>query len=358
MRIPSLLEGCTDWHVVTDLKYNFMECFRLLLDRPSCMNRASVFELHKRFKESRKSVGDDERCGRSKEVRTPELIGQIENCMDKDRRVSIETIIAQFDVSVGTIHKIIREELKMRKICVKFVPMVLREDQKEKRCHDCREMIELINSDPAVLDVLVTCEESWIYCYDPETKRQSSQWKHVGSPRPKKVGQSKSTHKLLMVPFFFFFFYCTGMIYMHWVPTGQTVTKEYYVEVLREFRKRFRRERPALFKSGQWHFQQDNAPIHNSILIIDYLSKVGMKTVPQSPYSRDLAPSDFCLFPKFTGCCYESIGEMKEAVTKVIDTLILEDSMGPSRSCWNGISSLQPEEMTSKESRVSCVYYQ
>ena len=45
--------------------------------RPSCMNRASVFEWHKRFKEGRESLRDDERCGRSKEVRTPELIGQM-----------------------------------------------------------------------------------------------------------------------------------------------------------------------------------------------------------------------------------------------------------------------------------------
>ena len=44
--------------------------------RPSCMNRASVFEWHERFKESREPVGDYERCGRSKEVNTPELIGQ------------------------------------------------------------------------------------------------------------------------------------------------------------------------------------------------------------------------------------------------------------------------------------------
>ena len=44
--------------------------------RPSCMNRASVFEWHNRFKEGRQSVRDDERCGRSKEVRPPELIDQ------------------------------------------------------------------------------------------------------------------------------------------------------------------------------------------------------------------------------------------------------------------------------------------
>ena len=65
--------------------------------------------------------------------------------MDKDRGVSIETISAQFDVSVGTVHTIIREELKMRKIYANFVPSVLREDQKERHCHDSREMVELIN---------------------------------------------------------------------------------------------------------------------------------------------------------------------------------------------------------------------
>ena len=56
--------------------------------RPSYMNRASVFEWHKRFKEDRESVRDDKRRGRSKEVRTPELIGQIKNFMDKDRSLA------------------------------------------------------------------------------------------------------------------------------------------------------------------------------------------------------------------------------------------------------------------------------
>ena len=147
--------------------------------------------------------------------------------------------------------------------------------QKGRRCHDSRKMVELVNSDPAVLAALVTCDKSWIYWYDPETKRKSSQRNNAGFSRPKKARQRKSTHKLLMIPFFDI----TGMIYMHWVPTGQTVNKEYYVEVLREFRKRFRRKRPALFKSDQWHFHQDNAPVHNSILVTDYLSKMGIKTL-------------------------------------------------------------------------------
>ena len=116
---------------------------------------------------------------------------------------------------------------------------------------------------------------------------------------------------------------------MHWVPTGQTVNKEYYVEVLREFRKRFRPKRPVPFKSGQWHFHQDNAPVHNSILVTDYLTKMSIKTVPHLLYSQDLAPCDFCLFPKLKGGYrYEKIEEIKEAVTKVIDTLTQEDFHG------------------------------
>ena len=55
---------------------------------------------------------------------------------------------------------------------------------------------------------------------------------------------------------------------------------------------------------------------------------MGINTVPQPPYSPEIAPCDFCLFPKLRGCRYETIEEMKEAVTKVIDTLTQEDFDG------------------------------
>ena len=100
----------------------------------------------------------------------------------------------------------------------------------------------------------------------------------------------------------------------HWTDSQQGILCLHF----REFSKRFRRKMPALFKSGQWHFHQDNAPVHNSILV----------TVPQPPYNLDLAPCDFWLFPNLTGCHYETIEEMKEAVKKVIDTLTQEDFHG------------------------------
>ena len=72
----------------------------------------------------------------------------------------------------------------------------------------------------------------------------------------------------------------------------------YYVEVLREFKKRFRRKRPALFKSGQWNFHQDNAPFNNSSLSQTIWSRFSSRQFFSLSISRDLAPCDFCLFPK------------------------------------------------------------
>ena len=102
---------------------------------------------------------------------------------------------------------------------------------------------------------------------------------------------------------------------MHWVPTGQTVNKEDYVVILMEFRKRFRRKWSALFKSGLSYFQLDNTPVHNSIFVTDFLTNMGNKTVRHTPYSPDLAPCEFWLFPKLRGCRYETTEEFKEALT-------------------------------------------
>ena len=79
-----------------------------------------------------------------------------------------------------------------------------------------------------------------------------------------------------------------------------------------------------------WGFKgvQEEIPLEEAILVTHYLVKMCIKTVPQPPYSAELAPCDFCFFPKLRGCRYETIEEMKEAVTKVIDTLTQEDFHG------------------------------
>ena len=85
-------------------------------------------------------------------------------------------------------------------------------------------------------------------------------------------------------------------------------------------------------------------------LVIDYFTKMGIKTAPHPPYSSDLAPCDFCLFPKLRDCRHETNEEMKEAVTKVTQ----EDFHGALPKLLERYNN----EITSKGTRGSCVYYQ
>ena len=86
---------------------------------------------------------------------------------------------------------------------------------------------------------------------------------------------------------------------------------------------------------------------------------MSIKTVLQPPYIPDVAPCDFWLFPKLRGCRYERIDELKEAVTKVIDTLNQEEFLRAFQKLLERYTgALQPEEITSKGIRISCVYYQ
>ena len=86
---------------------------------------------------------------------------------------------------------------------------------------------------------------------------------------------------------------------------------------------------------------------------------MGIKTVPHHPYSPDLAPCDFLLFRKLRGCRYETIEEMKEAVTKVINTLTQEEFHGAFQKLLERYNRcIAAGEITSKGTWVSCVYYQ
>ena len=87
-------------------------------------------------------------------------------------------------------------------------------------------------------------------------------------------------------------------------------------------------EEASTLQIGSVAFPAGQFTGHNYIFFTEYLTKMGINTVPQPPYSPDLAPCDFWLFFKLRGCRYETNEEMKEAVTKVIDTLTLEDFHG------------------------------
>ena len=97
---------------------------------------------------------------------------------------------------------IITEDLGMRKICAKMVPRLLNEGQKERRVQVWQDILELLETEPNLLKRVVAGNESWIFEYDPLTKRQSLEWKSALPPRPKKARVFKSKTKVMLIAFF------------------------------------------------------------------------------------------------------------------------------------------------------------
>ena len=86
----------------------------------------------------------------------------------------------------------------MRKVCAKMVPKDLTEEQKQRRVTICEDHLERQDD---ILDRVITGDETLVYQYDTEMKRQCAQWKTANSPRPKMFSQSKSTVKIMLLTF-------------------------------------------------------------------------------------------------------------------------------------------------------------
>ena len=89
--------------------------------------------------------------------------------------------------------------MNLRRVSAKFVPKLLTEQQKELRKEISQDMLDLANHDPEFIKTIITVDEMWVYGYDPETKFQSSQWKHPKSPRPKKARQVRSNVNVMLI---------------------------------------------------------------------------------------------------------------------------------------------------------------
>jgi len=112
------------------------------------------------------------------------------------------------------------------------------------------------------------------------------------------------------------FFHIRGVIYIDWVPEGQSVNQVYYKNVLTTLRERVRRRRPDMWKNALWILHHDNAPAHNALSLKRYLAKNNIPVMEHPPYSPDIAPCDIFLFPKIKsalkGTRFESVDAVKE----------------------------------------------
>ena len=236
------------------------------------LSRTMVFKWHKAFKEGRENVEDDPRSGRPISATNDENVEVVRAVMVKDRRLSVRMIAEETGLDKCAVHRILTDHLHMRKICAKLVPKNLSVEQKANRLEMCQDLLGRLKIEPNFLDKVITGDESWVFDYGPETKRQSSEWHTKSSPRPKKARMSRSKVKTMIIAYFD----SRGIVHKEFVPPGLTVNHAFYKDVLERLRKRVQRVRTDI--ADDWLLHHDNAPAHTALSIQEFLAK--KKTFP------------------------------------------------------------------------------
>jgi len=142
------------------------------------------------------------------------------------------------------------------------------------------------------LSRLVIMDETWLYHYEPETKQQWMEWRHSGSPRPKKFRVQKSAGNFSLR----FFWDQDGILHIDYLPKGQTINAEYYSSLLVQLKDILKEKRHGKVTKG-FLFLNDNALAQRALVTQKKLAYLCFHFLDHPPYSPDLAPSDCHLFP-------------------------------------------------------------
>ena len=125
------------------------------------------------------------------------------------------------------------------------------------------------------------------------------------------------------------FFDANGIVHKEFVPPGQTVNQQFYLEALKRLRDSVRKKRPEMWSSGGWFLHHDNAPAHTALSVQQFLAKNNRTVIPHPPYSPDLAPCDFSLFPRVK--CqikvkrFADVSEVKKKTLEVRNNISTEE---------------------------------
>lgn len=278
------------------------------------------------FRRGRESLEDDPRSGRPAEAVTPENVSAVKQMIQSDRRVTYSEIQAKLHIGSGSLHKIIHDYLGARKLVSRWIPHMLSEEQKEARVSWCHFMKQRFNSGTSrrTWDIL-TGDETWIYQFDPENKLQSTMWTFEGEEPPTKCRRSRSVGKVMVATFFM----RSGHVATVPLQNRRTVNSEWYVrECLPKVFEAVTSKRPRTSTRGLL-LHHDNASSHTAAQTLEFLHESSIQLVSHPPYSPDLAPCDFFLFPtcktKLRGRRFETPESAVEAFLETIEELTKEE---------------------------------
>ncbi|GFR71535.1 transposase [Elysia marginata] len=232
---------------------------------------------------------------------------RVDQLIRENRRVKQIDISIEIGISQERVHHIITNHLGYRKVSARWGPRMLTPQMKLQRVQICRELLAKFDEDGEdFLRQVVTGDESWVHHFDPESKQQSKEYRDKTSPSPKKFKVFSSARKVLLT----IFWDSEGVVHTEILEQGNPVNSTKYVNTLEKLKARLRRVRIEKV-SITYH---DNARPHTSLETRTALDSLGLRTLPHPPYGRDLAPSDFFLFPKLKGNRYETDEDVKNAV--------------------------------------------
>nr|XP_015907995.1 histone-lysine N-methyltransferase SETMAR-like [Parasteatoda tepidariorum] len=190
------------------------------------------------------------------------------------------------DVSKSCIHNIWRDSLGYAKVCTWWVPIMLTDDNKWQRVEAVREFLHAYETDgDEFLDSVVTGDETCVHYMTPETKEQSCQWKHPGSPKPKKFKEIRSASKVMANVFWG----REGLLLCEFLPTGTTINADRYCRTFKNLRCVIKNKRRGMLTIGV-RLHQDNARPHTARVKTDLINRFGWNTVTHPPNCPDLAP--------------------------------------------------------------------
>ena len=261
----------------------------------SALSYSSVRRWVAEFKSgSRVDVVDRPRSGRPPSAVTEANKVRVDELIRSDRRVTTRDITDIIGVGNHAVQTII-SELGYSKVCARWVPRQLTAELKQSRRDVCLQLLQRYQAEgDDFMNSIVTGDESWAHHYEPETKLQSMQWHHLGSPSPKKFKLSPSAGKVMISVFWD----NCGVLLVDYLPKGETINSERYQETLKKLARAIRTKRPNMHNVILHH---DNARPHTARATIDAIAAKGWTVLPHPAYSPDLAPSDFHLFGPLKG---------------------------------------------------------
>ncbi|GFX95014.1 histone-lysine N-methyltransferase SETMAR [Trichonephila clavipes] len=310
---------CEIWSVIrflTAKNVSAAEIHRQISDvyGPNAMSSSKVHKWVRAFKDGRKNVHDEPRSGRPSVI-TDDLVKAVDEKIREDRRFTISTLALEFpNVGRTTLHKVVSEKLKFRKLCARWVPRLLTEEHKLKIMVCALDFLDRYHKEgDKFLERIVTGDETWVSHITPESKRQSMEWRHTNSPVRVKAKRIISTRKVMATVFWD----RHGVLLVEFMQQGTTINAAAYCATLTKLRRAIQNKRRGLLTSGVV-LLHDNASPHSAINIQNLIRSFGWEPIDHPPYSRDMAQSDFHLFRYLKeflgGKRFDTADEVKEEV--------------------------------------------